>query len=262
MHKIIFSVAVVALLAGCGGQDTPSSASTSGAAMRDAVDSAAGNLPPADAALKPGQSVQGVLEADVGKGTQSFRSLATKVADNIGQQLDGKLGSGEGQRAIDDANRKLEALGTDTRIGADDVRSIVGDMAGKTFHDSEVRHVDIIQSLQVTLKGTASDGTGLDLGLSFDDSTLELTRANLSVRPKTESMFDFYQSDDESQPEVRIERFEKNADGTYAISGSFRAENLPASSLAKKFAGGSLPRVEGRFDFAALPLKGMPKFGG
>ena len=38
------------------------------------------------------------------------------------------------------------------------VRDIVGGMAGKTFHDSEVRHVDIIKSLQATLKGTAGDG--------------------------------------------------------------------------------------------------------
>jgi hypothetical protein len=32
--------------------------------------------------------------------------------------------------------------------------------------------------------------------------------------------------------------------------------------LAKKLKGTTLPQIEGRFDFAALPLKEMPKIGG
>ena len=66
----------------------------------------------------------------------------------------------------------------------------------------------------------------------------------------------------DAQPQVAIERFEKNADGSYAISGSFSATNVPASKLAKKLKGTTLPQIEGRFDFAALPLKEMPKIGG
>lgn len=260
MRTITFLVPVLLGLAACGGQEPASSSPADG--MRNVVDAAAAKLPPADAPLKPGQSVQGLLEADLGKGVLSFRSIATKVADDIGEQVDGKLGSGAGQRAIDDANRKLEALGTDTRIGADDVRGIVGGLAGKTFHDSEVRHIDSIKTLQVTLKGTASDGTSLDLGLSFGDGTLALDSASLSVRPKMDSMFDFFESTKAAPPDVRIERFQKNPDGSYAIAGSFRAENLPASPMAKKLAGKTLPHVEGRFDFAALPLKQMPKIGG
>lgn len=262
MRTLPLSLALALLLSACGGQDTSSSASTPADAMRGAVDAAAAKLPPPDAPLKPGQSVQGLFEADIGKGVQSFRSIATRVADDIGAQMDGKLDTGEGRRVIDDANRKLEALGTGTRVDAGDVRDFVGGLAGKTFHDSEVRRIDIIQTLQVTLKGTAADGTGLDLGLSFDDSTLALSKANLSVRPKMASMFDFYESAKAAPPEVRIERFQMNPDGSYAITGSFRAENLPASSIAKTLAGQTLPQVEGRFDFAALPLKEMPKFGG
>ena len=48
-------------------------------------------------------------------------------------------------------------------------------MAGKTFHDSQVIHVDIIKSLKVTLTGTAGDGGNLDLGMNFDDKSLALT---------------------------------------------------------------------------------------
>ena len=55
--------------------------------------------------------MQGTIEADVGNGTQSFRSLATKVADDIGEQLDEKLGRAEGQEAIADANRSWRRWG-------------------------------------------------------------------------------------------------------------------------------------------------------
>src|SRR5690606_18590593 len=150
------------------------------------IDEAArnGGLANGDAPLKQGQSIQGMIEAEVGNGQQSFRSLATKVADDIGKQMDGKLDSGTGQRAIDEANRKLEKLGTETRIAAEDVRDFVGSMAGKTFHDSEVRQIDMIKTLQVTLKGTAGDGGTLEIGLNFNDSSLALNSANLTYRPE------------------------------------------------------------------------------
>ena len=252
-------------LIGCKQDAAPSAdAGTAANGMQAMVDQAAqdaqasGALASGDAPLKPGQSVQGSIEADVGNGTQSFRSLSTKVADDIAEQLDEKLGSGEGKAAIDDANRKLDKLGTGMQVSASDVRDIVGDMAGKTFHDSVVMQVDIIHSLQVTLKGSAGDGGNLDLGLTFDDKKLSLTGTSLSYRPKATAMFDFYETKD---VQVAIERFERNADGSYAIAGSFTAKNLPASKMAKKLDAATLPSASGRFDFAALPLKQMPKFG-
>ena len=250
-------------LIGCKQDAAPSAdAGTAANGMQAMVDQAAqdaqasGALASGDAPLKPGQSVQGSIEADVGKGTQSFRSISTKVADDIGAQTDKALGTGKGQRAIDDANRKLDKLGV--QVDAGDVRDIVGGMAGKTFHDSVVMQVDIIHSLQVTLKGSAGDGGNLDLGLTFDDKKLSLTGTSLSYRPKATAMFDFYETKD---VQVAIERFERNADGSYAIAGSFTAKNLPASKMAKKLDAATLPSASGRFDFAALPLKQMPKFG-
>ena len=250
-------------LIGCKQDAAPSAdAGTAANGMQAMVDQAAqdaqasGALASGDAPLKPGQSVQGSIEADVGKGTQSFRSISTKVADDIGEQMDEKLATGEGRKAIDDANRKLDKLGV--QVDAGDVRDIVGGMAGKTFHDSVVMQVDIINSLQVTLKGSAGDGGNLDLGLTFDDKKLSLTGTSLSYRPKATAMFDFYETKD---VQVAIERFERNADGSYAIAGSFTAKNLPASKMAKKLDAATLPSASGRFDFAALPLKQMPKFG-
>lgn len=247
------------LLAGCK-QDAAPAAGDTASGMQAVIEQAAEGaaLPAGDAPLQPGQSVQGSIEADVGKGMQRFRSLSTKVADDIGEQLDAKLGSGEGRAAIDDANRKLDKLGTGTQVSASDVRDIVGGMAGKTFHDSVVMHVAIIQSLQVTLKGNAADGGNLDLGLTFDDKNMTLTGTGLSDRPKAAAMFDFYES---KAAQVTIERFERNADGTYAIAGTFEAKDLAASPMAKKLEAKTLPSASGRFDYAALPVKEMPKFG-
>ena len=189
MQKTLGLAVLAVALAGCGKADDASANADSGSSMQAIVDEAAqdaadaGALPDGDAPLKEGQSVQGTLQADVGNGMQAFRSLSTKVADDIGEQLDEKLGRSEGQEAIADANKKLEKLGTGMQVDAGDVREIVGDMAGKTFHDSQVLHVDIIKSLQVTLKGTAGDGGNLDLGITFDDKTLAMTGSSLNYRP-------------------------------------------------------------------------------
>lgn len=267
MQKTLGLAVLAVALAGCGKADDASANADSGSSMQAIVDEAAqdaadaGALPDGDAPLKEGQSVQGTLQADVGNGMQAFRSLSTKVADDIGEQLDEKLGRAEGQDAIADANKKLEKLGTGMKVDAGDVREIVGDMAGKTFHDSQVLHVDIIQSLQVTLKGTAGDGGNLDLGVTFDDKTLAMTGSSLNYRPKANAMFDFYEGKGGEQVTVTIDRFERNADGTYAIAGSFSAKDLPASSMAKKLPAKTLPSASGTFAFDALPLKEMPKFG-
>ena len=267
MQKTLGLAVLAVALAGCGKADDASANADSGSSMQAIVDEAAqdaadaGALPDGDAPLKEGQSVQGTLQADVGNGMQAFRSLSTKVADDIGEQLDEKLGRSEGQEAIADANKKLEKLGTGMQVDAGDVREIVGDMAGKTFHDSQVLHVDIIKSLQVSLKGTASDGAQLDLAMTFDDTSLTLTSSNFTYRPKANAMFDFYEAKDKEGFAVTVERFERNADGTYAIAGSFTAKDVPASAMAKKLPSASLPAASGRFDYASLPLKQMPKFG-
>lgn len=266
--KTLGLAAVAVALAGCGKSEDPTaSAGNPASGMQAMVDQAAqdaadaGALADGDAPLKEGEAVQGTIRADVGNGMQSFRSLSTKVADDIGEQLDEKLGRSEGQEAIADANRKLEKLGTGMQVDAGDVRDIVGGMAGKTFHDSQVMHVEIIKSLQVTLKGTAGDGGNLDLGITFDDQSLSMTGSSLSYRPKANAMFDTYQGKGSDGLQVTIDRFERNADGTYAIAGSFSAKDLPASSMAKKLPAKTLPSASGTFAFDALPLKEMPKFG-
>lgn len=248
------------LLAGCKQDAAPSNTTAPGmqAMIEDAAQGSADAAGNGDAPLQSGQSVQGVIQADLGKGLRRFRSLSTKVADDIAEQVDAKLGTNKGNSAIEDANRKLEKLGTGMKVDAGDVRDIVGGMAGKTFHDAEVQELDIIHSLQVNLKGKAGQGEELELNLRFDDKTLALTGANITYRPKSAGAFDFYKSD---AMQVTIERFERNADGTYAIAGTFSAKDLAASPMAKKLEEKSLASASGRFDYDALPLKQMPKFG-
>ncbi len=248
----------LALLAGCQ-QDAASPPNTA-KGMQAAIEQATAGVasPTGDAPLQPGQTLQGSIEANVGKGMQTFRSLSTKVADDIAEQMDEKLATGEGRKAINDANRKLEALGTGMTVDAGSVRDIAGGMAGKTFHEAQVRRIDILKTLQVGLSGKAGDGSQLELNLDFDDKTLALSGANLNYRPKASSMFDFYEN---KHVQVEIERFERNADGSYAIAGTFAAQDSAASPMAKKLDAQTLPSASGRFDYAALPLKEMPKLG-
>ena len=250
------------LLAGCTQDAAPASGTaTSGmqAAIAQAADDAAdaGALPGGDAPLQPGQSVQGMIEADVGNGTQRFRSLSTRVADDIAKQLDDKLTTRKGSQALEEANRKLEKLGTGVKVDVGDVRDIVGGMAGKTFHDAVVLELQIIHALQVNLNGKGRKGEQLALDMRFDDKTLTLKDAQLTYRPKATAMFDFYEGHD---TRVTIERFERNQDGSYAIAGTFSAKDLAASPMAKTLTAKALPSVNGRFDYAALPLRATPGF--
>lgn len=259
MRIVTFLVPALLTLAACGGQESAPVASSPTDGMRQAVDAAAAKLPPPDAPLQPGQSVQGTIEADVGRGTQSFRSLTTKVAEDISKQMDEKLATGEGRKAIDEANRALDKSGIAQKVDVADVRDFIGGMAGKTFHDASVMQIDIIHSLQVNLSGNAKDGSQLQLDIRFDDSTLAMQDAKVTFRPKTKSMFDFHESKD---VQVSIERFERHADGSYALTGSFIAKDVPASKMAKDLKGKVLASASGRFDYAALPLKQTPKIGG
>lgn len=259
MRTIPFSLPLALLLAACGGQDSASNTtSTTGEAVRESAQVAAAKQPAADAPLKSNESIQGMFEADIGKGMQSFRSIATRMADDLAAQMEGSIAGSEGRKAIDDANRRLDAMGAGTKVSADDVRNLASSVAGQTFHDSSVLQIDIINRLQVNLNGKASDGGKLTLDLSFDDRSLALTEAKLSYRPANAGMFDAYAS---NAVQVNIERFARNEDGSYAMAGTFSAESLVAEKLSKNLQGKTLPGATGHFDFAALPLKSMPKFG-
>ncbi len=264
LHRHAMTLALPCLLlAACGkspsATDTAATADGPIATITEAASSATSQPPDAGQALQPGQSVQGTIEADVGKGPQVFRSLSTKLADDLDKQVAAKMeGNDKAQAALDDGNAKLKELGTDVRVSADDVKEFVGGLAGKTIHDSQVMHVGIIKRQSVNIEGRAADGSKVQLSLNFDDQSLAFQDASFSYQPDPRSIMDRFGSD---SPEVTIERFEKNADGSFALAGSFRATNVPAAIIAKKLKGKTLATASGTFAFDALPAKEMPKFG-
>lgn len=260
MRCHIPALALITLLAGCGGTAAPI-AETPGAPVHAAADATKEATPTSPTALKPGQSVQGSIEADIGKGSQAFRSLSTRVADDIGRQVDAGLAAGKGERALADANRRLAESGVQARVDADQVRDLVESMAGKTFHDSSIQHLDITRSLNVALNGTAEDGAKVTVNLRFDDTTEAFQQASVSYQPAGHSAFDRYETRSKLPVEVAIEQFEKNADGSYALVGSFRADNVPAAGTAKNLAQPTLASIHGRFRFDALPVREL-KIGG
>ncbi len=261
MRCHLLALALIALLAACGGKSA-SDATTAGAPAQARAEAAAATAPNDAKALQPGQSVQGMIEADIGNGMQAFRSLSTKVADDIGQQVDAGLASGKGERPLAEANRRLAQSGAPARVDAEDVRDLVGSMAGKTFHDSAIRHIRIIDSLAASLNGTAGDGARLSIELRFDESTETLQEASLSYQPAGQSAINTYQTTKQEPVQVTIEQFAKNADGSYALIGSFRAENVPPGSLSKQLAGTTLASIHGRFAFESLPAKELRIGGG
>ena len=254
MHRHLLALALMPLLAACGDTSNPTTTTPDTAAQAIAEASGAAATGSATT-LQPGQRLQGLIEADAGNGMQAFRSLSTTVADDIGQQVESGLASGTGKRALSDANRRLAQSGVPTRVDADDVRGLVGSMAGKTFHDSSILHVGMTGSLNVGLNGTADDGAKLSVDLRFDDTSGQFQDASLSYQPVGKSAFNRYQTTKQAPVQVTIERFEKNADGSYALAGSFRADAVPAGRMAKALAGTTLASVHGRFAFDALPAK-------
>ena len=265
-HSLPLVAALALAIAGCSNTDTgTASATTDGSSpsLQAVVEDAAAQLPAGDAPLQPGQTIQGTIEADVGNGNQSFRSLSTKMADDLDKQIAEKMdGNEKAQAAIDDANSKLKKLGTGTQVSSNDVKRIIGGMAGKTFNDSHVMHVAIIKQQTANIEGRAADGSRVQLSLSFDENSLALQNAKFSYQPEAKSVFDKYETDRKNPPEVVIERFEKNPDGSFALSGSFKTSNTPAAKIAKKLKGQTLASASGSFKFDALPEKVMPGSGG
>lgn len=251
---IVFILSLV--VTACGDTQTPTSAARSDDPdITGAVNAAAAVMADSGADLQPGQSVQGLIEADIGKGMQVFRSLSSKLDADLDQRVDQAMASRAGQQALDEANRSLQAAGIEQKAAAEQVRGLAAGMAGKTVHDSQVRHIAMVHRLEVGLNGAASDGARLGVNLSFDDNTLQLLHASIDVVPDSRQIMSRFQSVKETPPTVTIERFEKNADGTYAVAGHFSARDLQPARTARKLAGQTLPGVEGRFAFDALPFR-------
>lgn len=259
--------ACLPLLAAIGcSRGTPGAASDRAAGMQADIEAAAGQVAAregaaaqGDAPLQPGQQEQGRIVADVGHGQQSYRSLSTQLAQDLDRRIAGQVSANaQASKAIADANARLEAAGVSARMSAEQVESDIASMAGKSLHDAVVEPVEAIDELRAHLNGKAGDGSALELHLSFDQNSLALRDATLAYRPRADSIFNAYEG---KNVQVTIERFERNPDGSYALAGTFSAKDVPASPMAKSLPAATLATASGRFDYAALPVKPLPKFG-
>src|SRR5690606_4903796 len=81
--------------------------------------------------LKPNERVQGTIQFDMGNGPVSYRSIATKLDENLGRKTAERLGSAAGQRALAKAN---DRAGGKVQVSAQDVQDMADTFAGKTIY--------------------------------------------------------------------------------------------------------------------------------
>ncbi|MES0873903.1 hypothetical protein [Sinimarinibacterium thermocellulolyticum] len=224
-----------------------------GSGSSDAV--AADALPidvAADDALKPNERLQGTIELDIGKGATVYRSIATKLADNLGEVAAQQLDSAEGRRTLDDANARLKG---DVKVQSSDVQALADHFAGKTIYTSELRDIDMIKRRNVTIRGISAGGATAALVLSFTMADNRLESAVLEYTPDNRKLTQSFTTDEAHPAEVSIERFEQIEDSTWRIAGSFKADKMVPNVLAKKLAGQTVDGASGRFDITELRAK-------
>ena len=252
---------VAAVLAGCGKGDDAASTAMPASGMQALVEqaeadaNAAGAMGASDAPLKPGERVQGTIQLDIGDGAASFRSLATKIADDLGKQTAERMGSASGQKDLADANAKIG--GGKTNVTAQDVQDLANAFAGKTIYTSEMHSLSIIKQRQVGLVGIAADGRRVTLTIAFPLDSDTPTGAKLEYTPNGKKQMQSFESNRKADDSVQVtlERFERIDDDTLSIAGSFKADTLSPGILAKDLAGQEVVGASGSFDFAEVNIR-------
>lgn len=242
--RLHFAALLVGLsLSACGG---------GGNGNAVAADAPAAQAASGPAELKPNERIQGTIELDIGDGPVVYRSIATKLADNLSEVAAERLGSVDGQRTLDDANAKLKG---NVKVQARDVQELADHFAGKTIYTSEVRDIDMIKRRNVSIRGISANGATAALVLSFAMADNKLESAVLEYTPDNRKLTQSFTSNDDHKIEVTIDRFEQVDENTWSIAGAFKAERLVPGVLAKKLAGQTVEGAQGRFDVGELAAK-------
>lgn len=217
-----------------------------------AADAATSGSAAGAAELKPNERLQGTIELDIGDGAVMYRSIATKLADDLGKVAAARLEDADVQRKLDEANDKLKGKAT---VQTSDVQALADHFAGKTIYTSELRDIDMIKRRNVTIRGISANGATAALVLSFAMADNTLESAVLEYTPDNRKLTQSFTTNDEHQAEVMIERFEQVDDNTWSIAGTFKAQQMVPNVLAKKLAGQTVDNPSGRFDVAELRVR-------
>ncbi len=252
------SVAAALALAGCGKTEPQASAPTpSKPASLESTIKAAQSTVVAAKAVAPKDDgntyrEQGTMTVDAGQGVHKLQSMATLIDPKLGEKTAARLGTSEGQKKLADATAAAPQV-----TGAD-IQATANQFAGRTMYSSQAMHAQIINaySIELDAKSAGEKGVRMTLVLTVSDKDLTPQSAKVAYYPNAgESM----QSYEKKIPisDVKIDKLERKDDKTFAISGSFKATDLPPSVLSKALAGKTLAAVSGQFEFAEVNIRKM-----
>ncbi len=197
--------------------------------------------------LKENETIQGEFVADLGNGAIAFRSLATRISDDFGQETERKLATTQSQQKLAEANARVQDSGIS--VQSSDISELAHAVAGRTISNSSVMEMRRFGWLLVELKGTSANDAELMITMTFNNQTLELipSDSRIKFRPEGNSVFDTYTSDDVT---LSLDHFTRNDDGSFSIKGSFNAKGMKSEEAAAK----GPSSAEGHFNFTALPF--------
>ena len=263
-HQLRFIVPLLSLVVLTSACSKPA-ADTSGATSSNAIDqlvktadeagAAANDANPAGDALEPNQRVQGTIQLDIGKGAAPFRSIATKIPDDLGKTTAARMASAQGEKDLAGANAKVG--GGKVNVSAQDIQDLADTFAGRTMYTSQMMSVAIANMRIVELEGVAADGRKTSLNINFPMDSDTPNKATLKYYPNGKKQMQWFETDRKSggTVQVTLDRFERVDDKTLSIAGSFKAEGLVPGVLSKELVGQELAGASGSFDFTEVNIR-------
>ena len=259
LRFIVPLCALIGFTCACSKPAADAGAATSANAIKQIVDqaekagAAAKDSESSGDALKPNERVQGTIQLDVGDGVTSFRSLATKIPDDLGKTTAARMGTAEGQKDLAGANAKVG--GGRTNVSAKDVQDIANAFAGRTIYTSQMMSLAIVDLRMVEMTALDAAGRKANLVIKFPLDSDTPTGANFSYHPNPKKPSWEFESDDDEGVQVTLDRFERVDDKTLSIAGSFKAGKLMPSRSSDELKGQEVASASGTFDFTEINIR-------
>ena len=256
LRFIVPLFAVIALTCGCSKPAADAGSATSANAIDQTVNKAEKASAAANGgdALEPNELLEGRIQLDVGNGAAAYRSIATKIADDLGKTAAARMDTAAGKKDLASANAKVG--GGRTNVSAKDVQDIANAFAGKTIYTSQMRTFGIVNQRQVELTGVAADGRKTSLYINFPMDSDKPLKAKLEYWPTDKKRTEKFETDrrDDGVVQVTLARFERVDDKTLSIAGSFKTGKLMAGVMADDLKGQEIKNASGSFDFTHVNI--------